>query len=216
MKTVKLLTIAAAAIMSGSALAQVTLNVDDNIKVTAINGKEVRHGLLQPLKQSFTLEPGQHVITARYDRLFNLNSDNHDYLKSGNITVAAELADNQTYQLIMPNQPNTYNAAKDYVKAPSLAIAQNGKIIAQEDSSEDRNGVFANLTNSIGGIFSRGDSALSANQRTITAINQQQATAPVAPAVSAPRAQNNLDGFMQLWLNSSDEEREKIRQWIEK
>ncbi|RKW43941.1 MAG: DUF2057 domain-containing protein, partial [Moraxella sp.] len=27
---------------------------------------------------------------------------------------------------------------------------------------------------------------------------------------------NTLDSFMQLWLNASEEEREKIRQWIAK
>lgn len=208
------LTLMAASLLSTVAMAQVQLNVDDYIRVTAINGQEVRHGLLQPLQQNFTLEPGRHVITARYDRLFDLRHDEHDYLKSGNITVTADLADNQTYNLIMPNQPNNYAAAKEYAKAPSLAISHNGTIIAEESTSENRSGILSGITSAIGGIFNRGDLAVRSNQKAIAAINQAPAnTAPTNPA-PARAANDNLDGFMQLWLNSSDEEREKIRQWI--
>ncbi len=194
--------------LSTQAFAAVQLKVDDNIKVTAINGSEVRHGLLQPLQREFTLDAGRHVITARYDRLFNLNSNDHDYLKSGNITITADLADNQTYQLIMPNQPNNYSAAKEYAKAPSLAISHNGTVIAQQDTSENRTGILTGITGAIGGMFSRGDSAIISNQKAIAAINNQ------AP-VSTPQA-NNLDGFVQLWNNANEEEREKIRQWVGK
>lgn len=209
------LTLLASSLISTAALAQVQLKVDDNIKVTAINGQEVRHGLLQPLQQNFTLEPGRHVITARYDRLFNLRNNEHDYLKSGNITVTADLADNQTYQLIMPNQPNNYTAAKEYAKAPSLAVSHNGTIITQESISETRTGILSGITGTIGGLFGRGESAVSSNQKAIAAINSQAPAPTQAPAPAPARANpDNLDGFMQLWLNASDEEREKIRQWI--
>lgn len=209
------LALLAASLLTTSAFAQVQLNVDDNIKVTAINGQEVRHGLLQPLQQSFTLEPGRHVITARYDRLFDLRNNEHDYLKSGNVTVTADLADNQTYQLIMPNQPNNYTAAKEYAKAPSLAVSHNGAIITQESISENRTGVLSGITGAIGGLFGRGESAVASNQKAIAAINQAPAPATQPAPVPVRANPDNLDGFMQLWLNASDEEREKIRQWID-
>ena len=85
-----------AASVSMLSQAAVTLVVDDHIKVTAINGQELTQSLLQPLTKSFTLQPGKHVITAKYDRLYDLRRDEHDYLRSGNVSVAAELADNQT------------------------------------------------------------------------------------------------------------------------
>lgn len=199
-------------IISTTAFAEVTLKVDENIKVTAINGQEIRHNLLQPLKRDFTLQAGRHVITARYDRLFDLTSGSHDYLKSGNITVTADLADNQSYQLVMPNQPNNYHSAKEYAKSPSLAITHNGNIIAQENTSEQREGILSGL----GGLFNR-DKGVTANQKAISALNQAQPTTTVVtqPQV-AKQPKDNLDGFMQLWLNSSEEEREKIRQWVEK
>lgn len=203
------------ALLSTAAVAQVQLNVDDNIKVTAINGQAIHHGLLQPLQQNFTLEPGRHVITARYDRLFKLGRDDHDYLKSGDITITANLADHQTYRLIMPNQPKDYHAAKDYIKTPSLAITQYGAIITQEDTTQTkRSGLFGGITSTINNLFGRTNSATTANQEAIAAISTYNTAKPTDN--HAVRADDNLDGFMQIWLNASDEEREKIRQWIEK
>lgn len=202
MKMITKALITTALLASVAAHADVRLLVEDNIKVTAINGQEIRHGALQPLQREFNLKAGRHVITARYDRLFDLTRGDHDYLKSGNITLTADLKDNQSYQLTMPNQPNNYTAAKAYVKAPTLAISQNGQVIAQESIVDSRTGILS----SIGSVFGR-DAVLS-NQQTIAAINQ-------APT-NTVNPKDNLDGFMQLWLNSSDEEREKIRQWISK
>lgn len=212
----KILALALITAISTTAFADVTLKVDENIKVTAINGQEIRHNLLQPLKRDFTLQAGRHVITARYDRLFDLTSGSHDYLKSGNITVTADLADNQSYQLVMPNQPNNYHSAKEYAKSPSLAITLNGNVIAQENTSEQREGILSGL----GNLFGK-DKGVNANQKAISALNQAQAqpTATVIAQptqVAKPESKDNLDGFMQLWLNSSEEEREKIRQWVEK
>lgn len=136
--------IASLALSAAYAHAEVRLLVDDNIKVTAVNGQEVHRGALQPLQREFKLEAGRHVVTARYDRIFDLTRGDHDYLKSGNITVTADLQDNQTYQLVMPNQPNNYSAAKEYVKSPTLAVAHNGQVIAQESIVEDRTGAKFN------------------------------------------------------------------------
>ncbi len=206
MKLHTLSLVVAGCLLSGIASAKVQLNVDENIRVTAINGKEVRQGLLQPLRNEFELEAGQHVITARYDRLFTLNND-HDYLKSGNITLAADLADNQTYQLVMPNQPNNYAAAKEYIKSPSLAITHNGQIIARQDDSEERTGLITNLANSLGGML-RPQGAVASNQATIAAIQQQSANTNSATA--AP----DLGNFQKLWESANEEERAKILKWI--
>lgn len=125
----------------------------------------------------------------------------------------------------MPNQPNNYQSAKEYAKAPSLAITHNGNIIAQENVSQERAGIFSGLN--LGGLFGK-DKAVNDNQKVIASLNQAQAqTAQPQPTQNvsvpaqttqqtAPQAKNNLDGFMHLWLNASEEEREKIRQWVEK
>lgn len=221
MKKIALTLLALSVVYAGNAFAEAKLLVENYVKVTAINGKEVRHNALQPLKREFNLEAGRHVITARYDRLFDLTRGDHDYLKSANITVTADLADNQTYQLTMPNQPTHYQDAKEYIKSPTLAVSQNGQIIAQESVTVQREGILSSL----GNMFGRND-AINANQQAIASLNQNQtptinaptttAGAGVSSSTSAQANKDNLDGFMQLWLNSSEEEREKIRQWVEK
>lgn len=210
--------------------ADVTLLVDDNIKVTAINGQELKQSLFAPLTKQFTLQPGQHVITAKYDRLYNFPRDEHDYLRSSNISVAADLADNQTYRLTMPGQPEEYEAAKEYSEQPTLAIAQGNTIIASQKSIASNNGgIFSGLGKALGGVFGGSGDAQVQNQNAIAALGQSAAapaqgavktgavvstTTTAIPAVS-PSA-DTLDQFMQLWLNASPNEREKMRQWIQK
>ena len=208
--------------------AAVTLVVDDNIKVTAINGQELTQSVFQPLTKEFTLQPGKHVITAKYDRLYNLRRDEHDYLRSGNISVAADLADNQTYRLTMPNQPEDYAAAKKYAKSPTLAIQQNNAVVASQKSLGGNDGsIFSGLGKALGGVFGGGGNAELQNQQAIAALGQPAVTTQSTTnsgAVSSGRytvtpanqSASTLDQFMQLWLTATPAEREKMRQWMQK
>ena len=205
--------------------AAVTLLVDDHIKVTAINGQELTQSILQPLTKSFTLQPGKHVITAKYDRLYDLRRDEHDYLRSGNVSVAAELADNQTYRLTMPNQPQDYAYAKKYAERPTLAIQQNNTVIASQESvGGNNNSLFSGLGKALGGVFGGSGDAELQNQRAIAALDQPSASAnstvntdaTVTQTTSVNASTSTLDQFMQIWLQASPAEREKMRQWMQK
>lgn len=198
--------------ISISSMAQVTLNVGENTIVTAINGQEVKNSLFAKPKRVFQLEAGKHVITAKYERLYDLRGDNHDVLRSNNISLPVELSDNQNYELVMANQPEYYPEAKEYAKQPTLAIRQNGQVLAsQQTTDSDNKGIFSGIGNALGGMFG-GNKAVQANQQTITALGT---SLPATQALSQ-KSDNTLDQFMQLWLTASPEEREKIRQWIQK
>lgn len=209
--------------------AAVTLLVDDHIKVTAINGQELTQSVFQPLTKSFTLQPGKHVITAKYDRLYNLRRDEHDYLRSGNVSVAAEMLDNQTYRLTMPNQPEEYTAAKAYAERPTLAIQQNNTVIASQESVGGNNGsLFSGLGKALGGVFGGSGDAELQNQRAIAALDQPTVNTQaqgnantgtvtaVKQTTSVNASTSNLDQFMQIWLQATPAEREKMRQWMQK
>ena len=209
--------------------AAVTLLVDDHIKVTAINGQELTQSVFQPLTKSFTLQPGKHVITAKYDRLYNLRRDEHDYLRSGNVSVAAEMLDNQTYRLTMPNQPEEYTAAKAYAERPTLAIQQNNTVIASQESVGGNNGsLFSGLGKALGGVFGGSGDAELQNQRAIAALDQPTVNTQaqgnantgtvtaVKQTTSVNTSTSNLDQFMQIWLQATPAEREKMRQWMQK
>ena len=214
-----------AASVSMLSQAAVTLLVDNHIKVTAINGQELTQSVLQPLTKSFTLQPGKHVITAKYDRLYDLRRDEHDYLRSGNVSVAAELLDNQTYRLTMPNQPEDYAAAKKYAERPTLAIQQNNTLIASQESvGGSSNSLFSGLGKALGGVFGGSGDAELQNQRAIAALDQPSASAnstvntaaTVTQTTSVNASTNALDQFMQIWLQATPAEREKMRQWMQK
>lgn len=197
--------------LTSVAYADVTLMVDENIKVTGINGQPVNQSLFQPLQKKFILKPGKHIITAKYDRLFEFSNNKHDYLRSANISVSGDLQDNQTYYLTMPNQPDNYQDAKKYARQPTLAIEQNQKIISEQQAlSSQSSGLFSGVSNKISGLF---------GQNTQTQPSQQPIS-PIESSAPQPKSQANpdqstLDKFMQIWLQATPAEREKIRQWIE-
>lgn len=215
-----------AASVSMLSQAAVTLQVDDHIKVTAINGQEIQQSAFQPLQKTFTLQPGQHAITAKYDRLYNLPRDQHDYLRSGNVSVTAQLADNQTYRLTMPNQPEAYEAAKDYAKQPTLAVQQNNTVIASQQSMVgNQGGIFSGIGKALGGVFGGAGDAELQNQRAIASLDQpvvnttsnvNTGTTTVKQASSVNTSTSTLDTFMQVWLQATPAEREKMRQWIQR
>lgn len=213
----KLLTLAGIGLFSLTfAHAEVTLSVDDNIKVTAINGQQMNSSPFQSLKKSFNLQPGKHVITAKYDRLYDLRNDEHDYLRSGNVTVTAEMQDNQTYRLAMPGQPEKYEEAKQYAKAPTLAVMKGSQVVSKSTGVIEEDGLFSSITS----LFGSNDAQME-NQKAIAAINadgkssNSNAIAPVSTNSNSAQA-DTLDRFMQLWLQATPDEREKIRQWIQK
>lgn len=222
--THKLLTVVGVGLFSITlAHAEVTLKVDENIKVTAINGQQVNTSAFQPLKKNFSLQAGKHVITAKYDRLYDLHGDNHDYLRSGNITLTADLQDNQTYRLAMPGQPEKYREAREYAKSPTLAVMKGNQVVAQASGAVKEGGLFS----SIGSLFGSNDAQLD-NQTAIAAINSNGSSnnsvsnntvsnsSAIAPVSSSSAQADTLDQFMQLWLQASPDEREKIRQWVQK
>ncbi len=207
----KLPLIISLSMLSSFAYSAVTLDVEDNIKVTAINGQAVNKGLLSRDKTHFTLQAGKHVITARYDRMFDLTRDSHDYVKSGNITVTADLQDNQSYQLVMPNQPKRYDQAKEFAKNPTLAIKLGNKVLASQSNQLAEDGLFLKAEQKISSLFSN-NNAVNSNAKVIASISQNTPQATAIPSNS----QSTLDEFMKVWLKATPEERERIRAWIAK
>lgn len=197
-----------------SVMAEVTLNVDENIVVTAINGQEIKTGLFSEPQRKFNLQAGKHVITAKYHRLYELRGDNHDVLRSVNISLPVELVDNQNYQLVMVGQPEYYEQAKEYAKKPTLAVMQGKQILASQQADGGNHGsIFSGLGSTLGGMFGGGSKAVQSNQQAISALEGKSTN--VVPAIQSPTTDNTLDQFMQLWLKATPAEREKIRQWVQ-
>ncbi len=190
--------------------AEVTLDVEDNIKVTAINGQAVNKGLFSRDKTHFNLQAGKHVITARYDRMFDLSRDKHDYVKSANVTVTAELEDNKSYKLVMPNQPKSYAQAKEYAKKPTLAIKSGNQMLASQSKQISEEGLFLKAEQKISSLFNK-NNAVNDNAKVIASISQE-----TDKKSTTETSKSTLDQFMQIWLKATPAERERIRAWIAK
>lgn len=239
MKTLRFgLVLASMMAASVSGFAQVTLNVGDNVVVTAINGQEIKNSMFRDPTRTFTLEPGKHVITAKYQRLYELRGDEHDILRSNNISIPVELQDNRAYTLIMANQPDSYIRAKDYIKKPTLALVDSNSqtVASQQAQGGSDGGIFSGLGSALGGMFGGNSKAVESNQQTINALDGKSSggipalapsntttTTPTTPnTVAASNTNTNntnmdtLDQFMNLWLKATPAEREKIRQWVQR
>jgi len=143
------------------------------------------------------------------------------------VSVTAELVDNQTYRLTMPNQPEKYAAAKEYAKRPTLAVQQNNTVVASQQSlGGNQGGLLSGLGKALGGVFGGADDAELQNQRAIAALDKPAvstqsnvstgAVTTVKQTTSAASSTSTLDQFMQIWLQATPAEREKMRQWIQK
>lgn len=185
MKKIILLTL----LCTQSALADATLQSADFVKITSIDGQSINQGLLQKQQNQFALPAGKHTITARYDRLYHINRNNHDYLRSKDVVLEADFADNMHYTLRWHNMPTRYDEAKTYAKQPILLLTQNGQEQAKSDVQVHTNTTIGTMIGGVLGLNSDTDA-------TIKAL-------PV------------LDQFMQLWFIADEQERVKIREWLQ-
>lgn len=173
-------------LIATSASAQVQLNVQPNIKVLAINGQSINRNPFAPVQQHFDLPAGETSISARYERLFDLRGRAHDYLRSQEITLTADLADNQHYHLTLSDDPDHYDSAKRYAKQPTLILSQQGQVIAKQSADGNRQGQL--LTN-------------------INALFNADKTQTAKPS-------DHFQAFIELWQTADETERQKIRQWL--
>lgn len=165
-----------------------TLVADDDIKIIAINGQAVNQGLFQKTKQSFTVPAGQTTITARYDRIFILNRNDHDTIKSPDITLTATLDDTQTYRLTMPNLPSTHRQAQEFVKNATLELHLGNQVLMSEQTVNNRPSLLS-------GLFGK----------------KEVAIPPTKPASPKTPTTDPVAQFKTLWERATPEQKQQIQ-----
>lgn len=170
-----------------TAHAQVQLSAHPNLKITAINGEAVNQSPFAPVRYDFTLPAGPTTISARYERLFDLRGDSHDYLRSQNVTISGNLSDNHSYQLTLTDNPERYSDAKEYAKKPTILLTQNGEVLASQSTSGQKRSLLTN----VGALF----------------------TGNTTPPTTQNK--NTLAQFVTLWQQANEEERQQIREWVQ-
>lgn len=191
-----------------SAHAESILLVGDSTVVTNINGQKIASGFFSSPPSKFNLPAGTHKITAKYERLYDLSKDNHDILRSVEITLPVTLEDNSTYTLDMINQPEKYKQAVKYAEKPTLGLMNKGKVLAQKTA-------ITGSYSGFGGLFNSNDKSVTinttANNPAATPVNSSE---QVIEDQTPKNEEKVLDNFMKMWLKATPAERQKIKDWV--
>jgi uncharacterized protein YccT (UPF0319 family) len=179
-------------LLSLSALshADVVLRLGDGVVVTAIDGKELSLGLFSPRQTRYVLPAGEHVIAARFERLYDISADDHDVVKSGSVQISTPaLIDEQAYQLDLVGGPTTHHQAIQYAKSPTLRLNNaQGQVLVE-----------------VSGQQNQGASLLTGINRALGQLN------PVAePSIEPPTV---MTTFKTLWQTASSDERQAIAKY---
>lgn len=226
MKSLINLSLAIALVSASTAYAEVTLVTPEEIPVLALDDQEVTVGLFRSTKTTYKLDAGQHHISVRYEQLFNLNDGNHDILKSGVVTVSANLQDGKTYQLKLVNPPkNNYEKAKDYVKQPTIAVVDEaGNIVGQQTGvdSTPKPWLGSGLFNRVFDLRNNDKKDIETNLSNIRKAEQANASVAVVPvttttvATTSNSAVNSttVEQLKQLWQQASPQQRQQFAAWL--
>lgn len=180
------------AVMVTPAFADAVLELSDEVTLTGLDGQEVKQNLFRA-KKRYVLPAGQHVLQARFEKLYDINADNHDVLRSVAVNFAPmTLQDGQRYQLQAADVPSSYVQAQHYAKAPTLRLldAQSQQVLQQVqgkvgDTPSLLSGV-SQLVNNVG-----------------SAVQQMTTEEPTA-----------LQRFKGLWAVATPDERRAMQVWI--
>lgn len=172
------------------AWADAEVSVPESVVVLGIDGQETGNtGLFSKKHTTIKLPAGEHTITARYDRLFQLNADDHDVVRSKGVTVRAVFADQQSYALAWQGEPDEHDAAVSFAKQPTLLVkALDGRVVASQKGA---------LTQSTSLM-----SAVMQGYSNLTTSNEGKTDA--------------LQHLQTLWGQATTEQRKQFKQWLAK
>lgn len=161
------------------------LEVPEEVQVMAIDGREPPPSFLRS-QVRLALLPGEHVLGLRYVHLFQINSEEHEVVRSGQAALRFTAGAGGRYRLEAPPQRDL-DAARKFAKAPQFRLADLGGGAAV-DSVSIKSYAEASLIDTLGKAFQSGGAA--------------------APQVT------NTDLLKDIWSRSSREEQDAFRAWI--
>lgn len=172
------------------AWAGVQLEVDERIRVLAIDDRPQSVGLFRPSHPVIELGEGTHTVQLRYEELFDRGADDHEVIRSSpsTLTLPANLASGR-YRLTLDAAPQSLQQAQTYRKAPRFVLRQGQQTLLQLQGE--------NLPEM--GLVDR------INQKLSGAINSEDRTA---------RAEDSrMELFQQLWNSATPAERHSMLEW---
>lgn len=161
------------------------LEVPEQVQVMAIDGREPPPSFLRS-QSTLALLPGEHVFSLRYVQLFQVNSEEHEVVRSRQAALRFSAVAGGRYRLEVPAQRDL-DGARRFAKAPEFRLVSPGGGEAVV-STPIKSFAEASLIDTLGKAFeSRPE-----GERQVT----------------------NTDLLKDVWSRSSPEEREAFRTWL--
>ncbi len=196
----------AAMTTAGLAWADATITVPENVIVLGVDGQETGNtGLFAQRKTVYHVAPGEHAITARYDRVFSLSSGDDDIVRSAGVTIRAVFADQTNYKLDWKNAPDEHEAAVKYAHRPTLMVTdEHGKpLAAQQGIARQSTSLLGSVMQGIsvgdnnGTTLDRlqalwGQATTDQRQRFLNWIQQSQSGSAPSAAPATPATQDTV------------------------
>ena len=166
---------------------KVSLEVPELIQVLSIDGQEANSHFLGSRAHVQQLTVGEHVLSVRYTQLFNINTDEHDILKSKPMAIRFTAETGQTYQLSV-TPPKRYDAAKEFAKQPDIRLINKTAGTSQQ-AIQIKSYAEASLVDSIGKAFQSSDESVS-------------------------KQSDNVQLLQDIWLRATPTERQAFAAWL--
>lgn len=162
------------------------VRMPEQVQVMAVDGKETGGGMLQQ-HQSLEVLPGERVFSLRYVELFQVNSEEHEVIRSRPAALRFTAEPGAEYRIEYDRQASL-DEAKKFAKSPAFRLV-NVKSGAVSESATIKSYAEASLLDTISKAFeSSGED---------------------------PRQQTHLDLLKDVWGRASPEERSAFREWVE-
>lgn len=162
------------------------IRLPEQIQVMALDGQEQTGSLLQR-DQMLAVLPGEHVFSLRYVELFQINSEEHEVVRSRQSALRFTAVAGHEYRIEIDKQGNL-DAARKFAKDPKFRLVDVNSGTVTE-STAIKSYAEASLVDTIAKAFDSSDS---------------KAQGPT-----------HLDLLKDVWGRASHEERAGFRAWLD-
>lgn len=169
-----------------SAAETAMIRLPEQVQVMAMDGQEQAGSLLQR-DQLLAVLPGEHVFSLRYVELFQINSEEHEVVRSRQTALRFTAVAGREYRIEMDKQ-GSLDAARKFAKDPKFRLVDVGSGAVTE-STAIKSYAEASLIDTITKAFDSSDS---------------KAQGPT-----------HLDLLKDVWGRASPEDRASFRVWLD-
>ncbi len=181
-----------------------TVVATEDVQLLAVDGRELGGSLFGARETRFSLLPGEHVLSVRYNGFFQLNSENHDVVRSRPLALRFVAQAGETYRFDFP-RPKNAEAANRFAKDAELTL------VAEHSGERIKTQVIRSFAEA--SLIDTVSKAFQTEETQAAVRGSQLAPTTDARPTLAPTSSVHYDLLRDVWLRASPEERVRFQQW---